>query len=333
MRIKPYRRAKNLFNFHSWSPFYVEASSQEVSPGLMLMSQNTLSTMVAEMGYKMDINEETGKFVVNMSYYGLYPIISAGYSYGDRRGKAKIEGKEYNLYWWEQDWNLGMRVPLNFSRGKWNRGMQFASSVRQLHREMAPEVGLNFKEPSITNLNYELFLWNQTRRSVRDIYPRFGQSFRYIFIHSPFRVIPSQQYYLATTLFFPGLIPNHGLRLHGALQLSQNEIGYGSYIRVPRGYQQFYSKEMKVMKLDYVMPLMYPDVGIPTVFYLKRIWSSVFFDYLNIGGHYRSAGLELHAEWNVLQFPAPIDFGARISYTNNGWIPEMIFGINFSSLY
>lgn len=333
-QIKPYRRLSNLFNIHSWSPFYVEASSQESSPGLMLMSQNTLSTMVAEMGYKMDVNEETGKFVLNMSYYGLYPVITAGYSYGDRRGKAVIDGKLYNLYWWEQDWNLGMRVPLNFSRGKWNRGLQVASSVQQLQREMAAEVGLSFKEEFVTNLTYEVFLWNQTRRSVRDIFPRFGQSFRYIFRHLPFQSAQSQQMFVSGNLFFPGLMPNHGIRLYVANQLEQGALySFGSYIRVPRGLNQFYQSDMFAFKADYAMPLMYPDLGIPTVFYLKRIWSSVFFDYLKTGRHYRTVGLELHSEWNVLQFPAPINLGGRISWTINGWVPEMIFGINFSSLY
>lgn len=339
--VKKYRRINNLFHVHSWSPVYLEADNQNIGPGFSILSQNSLSTMVAELGYSYDLNEQTGKTVLNMTYLGLFPAINAGFSTGLRRGKTTFEGKTRDLKWWETDWNAGFRIPLNFTRDRWIRGMQPALSFRQIYREMAPEIGLNFNHNLVSSIGYDVFIYNQTRMSARDLLPAWGQSARLIFRHTPFDVEPSKQIFASASLFFPGLAPHHGLRLYGAWQ---NEVtGYyqfGSYASFPRGYNSLFFDELVSLKTDYVFPLLYPELNLPTVFYLKRIRSGLFFDYFS-GSHsgqtndYTSAGMELHSDWHFLNFPAPVNIGFRLSHTfsNGGWVPEFLFGVNFSALY
>ena len=52
---RPYRKISNLFNFHSWFPFYadldeIRTDPTTIRPGLTLMSQNHLSTLISTWG-------------------------------------------------------------------------------------------------------------------------------------------------------------------------------------------------------------------------------------------------------------------------------------------
>jgi len=54
---RPYRKFTNLFNFHSWIPLYFDVDDPSieelpVSPGVMVFSQNRLSTATTTLGYE-----------------------------------------------------------------------------------------------------------------------------------------------------------------------------------------------------------------------------------------------------------------------------------------
>ncbi len=58
---KKYSKLAHLFNFHSWSPAFIDVDNISLKPGISLFSQNSLSTMVTELGYAYDLNEQVGK--------------------------------------------------------------------------------------------------------------------------------------------------------------------------------------------------------------------------------------------------------------------------------
>jgi hypothetical protein len=95
--VKKYRRINNLFHVHSWSPVYLEANNQNFGPGFSILSQNSLSTMVAELGYSYDLNEQTGKTVLNMTYLGLFPAINAGLVLASDEEKQPWKEKQLTL--------------------------------------------------------------------------------------------------------------------------------------------------------------------------------------------------------------------------------------------
>lgn len=339
--VKNYRKAGHLFNFHSWSPLYIEADNQQFAPGLSLLSQNALSTMVADVGYRYDMNEQTGKVAANISYLGFYPELTAGFSYGLRRSKTYYEEKLTDLKWMETDWSLSAALPLNLTRDRWLRGLRPAVAFRQINREMEPEIPLDFTQKSLNTLTYSAYFYNQARLSQRDIYPAWGQVIQAVFRHTPFTPNVSSQFYTGLSLFFPGLIRHHGIKWYGAFQMqTKDDSQFASIAAYPRGYQNLTFDQVFSFRTDYVMPLWYPEWNWQTVLYVKRIRAALFVDYLS-GSHHgystslASAGLELHADWHLLNVPAPLDIGLRLIYRDatGDLVPEFLFGINFSALY
>lgn len=338
--ISPYRKAAHLFNFHSWSPVYIDVNNQDFAPGLSLFSQNVLSTMVTELGYRWDRNEQTGKYVANVSYLGFYPELGLGVSHGLRKGRFQNDGKLYDLKWKETDWSVSAAVPLNLSRGKWLRGMQPTVSFRQINRRMEPGMPLEFKDPVSEMFSYGFSLYSQHRRAHRDLFPRWGAVVQGIYRHAPFDDTPGSQFYAGAIFYAPGFFRHHGFRMYAAYQDErEGSQSFGNLISIPRAYEGLYASRQISLKLDYAFPVAYPEWDIPALFYMKRITGRLFTDLMQLPDGYSaqsflSAGAELHTESYFFNFPAPVNIGFRVSYRNE-WgdiVPELIFGINFDAL-
>ncbi|MBK9292617.1 MAG: hypothetical protein IPM52_13475 [Bacteroidetes bacterium] len=335
--VRPYRKGLNLFRLHSWAPFYVDAVSELIRPGFSLMSQNSLSTMVATAGYDYDLNEGTGKSVFKLSYYGFFPEIEASLSNGRRRGKAYIENREYDLRWDETSAGVQLGLPLNFTRNRWQRGLRLGAGVNLLHRVMDKDVGLQFKQNLSTVFNYNLLAYNLDRKKMRDIFPRTGQIARIIFRHTPFDEDPGSQFFASATAYFPGLANHHGIRLYVAMHEEQaGYYNFGSYISVPRGYTGLFGRSMRAAKLDYAFPLAYPDHRVGPLIYTKRLRTNLFYDFLQSPDRqFSSSGIELWADVHLFRLQAPVSMGFRMSFLmpEGRAVSEFIFGIDWNSIY
>jgi hypothetical protein len=339
--VKEYHKICHLFNIHSWAPVYIDGLSQTGGIGASILSQNTLGTMVAQLGYQYDENEHTGKTSFNIEYYGLYPVIGGGISHGMRRGKTIHENELYELKWMETEINTEIKLPLNFTRDRWIRGFQPRIGYRLINKNMDPSVGLDFKYNQTQSLTYDLYYYNHARTSLRDLYPRWGQTYQFMFRHSPFDATPSQQTMLGVSLYFPGFVRHHGLKLFAGRQwYNEGNYSFSGSLSVPRGYTDIFYSGALSLRADYVFPILYPDLDIPTVLYLNRIRGGFFSDFMYLEHYYptstlSSAGIEIYSDWHFFNWPAPINIGMRISHTfeDEMWVPEFIFGINFSSLY
>lgn len=338
--VKDYKKLTHLFNFHSYSPVYIQVDNQDFAPGVSLFSQNDLSTMVTELGYRYDVNEQTGKLMANLTYLGLYPELGLGFGYGLRRGKVLHQDQLYDLKWFESDWNVSASIPFNLSRNQWLRGFRPSISFRQVSRKMEPDMPLEFSEKRSESFTYGIFLYNQSRKAHRDLYPKFGQSLQVVYRHSPFDKSPAWQFYSGINLYLPGFFANHGVRLFGAFQSEVDGFtSFSSIAAFPRGYVNLSFKEVATFKSDYVFPLWYPEWNWPTVYYLKRIKGGIFLDYLygTMGKSIDllSTGIELQGEMYFFNLPAPVELGVRLTYrqTYGDWVPEMLIGLNISSLY
>ena len=331
-----YNRIAHLFDFHSWSPVHIDANNRELNPGISLFSQNALSTMVTELGYKYDMNEQTGKYIANLTYLGWYPELTFGMSHGLRKGVAMNDNKPVGLKWKETDLSFGAVVPLNFSKGIWLRGARTSVSFRHLFRNMEAGIPLDFKQNSSDMLSYSTVLYNQRRMATRDLYPRLGQVVQLVFRHSPFDADPADQCFAGGVFYFPGFVKNHGFKLYASYQTENTGfVSFGNLAAIPRGYAGIHASTQTMLKLDYAAPLFYPDLDLPTIMYLKRVSAYFFADYLMISsGSLFSSGVEIMSDWHFFNLPAPVSIGLRISYRDyyRDVNPELLFGINFDDL-
>ena len=90
-------------------------------------------------------------------------------------------------------------------------------------------------------------------------------------------------------------------------------------LSAPRGYRYLNTANLTAsLSLNYSLPLCYLDWDIAKMAYMKRLYANVFADMaMDNLRNYKSVGLELNANLNVLQISTPITVGLRTSYLLN----------------
>jgi hypothetical protein len=360
-----YRKIAHLFNFHSWAPAAVDQISYEITPGLSVMSQNKLGTAHLNFGYEWNTTEKTGNLYGKYSYKGWYPVFDFEINTGKNAAEFAIIEKTKNGFgqiiqqdtvlkrftWQNTNFGADVRIPLNFSRGKYSRFLQPEVKYELTwykHNSSTPD---GFFEGSFQSFTYRLYFQQLLRRSAQDVYPNFGFVLDGIYKHTPTGNIDIGTLKLAqTTLFIPGIKPNHGIRIYAGGQEKKNTggVGFSDAIRYPRGWGKINTNQMASMASEYKLPVFYPEWSFGGLVYLKRVNASIFADYAYLKGNiYKngevsakfetnisSYGLELTGDANFLRFYAPVEIGFRSSYlpdTKSIYF-DFLFSINFNSL-
>ena len=359
--VKKYSKGAHLFNFHSWSPLFVDTEEEEVSAGLSVMSQNKLSTALTELGYRFSSIDNTGKWIAKFQYSGFYPIFDLSLDYGNQKSQylnitnyidptgqvvksdTTLIGFKYQLF------NLkgNIKFPLNLTHGKMYRLLQPEIQIEYTSVTQDKSTPSTIFRGNMIPFTYGLYFHNLLKQSNRDLQSKFGQVINLQFSHTPFGDRNLGQIWSAETIIYlPGLFRNHGVRLYGGFQEKKaGQSMMNDMIHFPRGFQNVVNTELFSLRSDYVLPIVYPDWSIGRLVYLKRIWGRIFYDYSATSIPYNnfqntgnfslsSCGAELYADCHFLRFIAPVKIGYRGSYLTNSssLISEFLFSINLSTL-
>ena len=247
-----YSKPKHLFNFHSWAPVFVDPDNYEFLPGVSLMSQNKLGTAFTTLGYKWDTSEKTGHFYGRYTYKGWFPVFDLEVTggkrasqywlireYQDQNGQLVNRDTTLQDYKWnETTFSANMRIPLNLSRGAFTRFFQPEIDYQLAHYGKEESTPDDFRAGNYQSLSYRLYYYQLLRRSHQDIYPNFGFALEGNFRHSPWQSNEMGQLKSgAATMYLPGIMKNHGIRLYGGVQdkSSGNLFGFSDAIRFPPG--------------------------------------------------------------------------------------------------
>ncbi len=364
---KKYSKLGHLFNFHSWAPAYIDVNSYEIRPGASVFSQNTLGTAETRLGYNYNVADLTGKYSAAFNYSGWFPEINTELTFGDGASNyyqitntvnqqnqiIRSDTTVRRFTWNELTADLDIRLPLNLSKGKYSVALfpEIKYSFNKVtHNKSTPD---NFYSGNYHALTYRLYYYHLLKQSGQNIMPRWGQQFDVIFRHTPF--IGNNLGSLSgiqTVLYFPGLAKNDGIKIYQGYQekiFNQNH-SFSNFVRFPRGFQGFQNNKMYSLAADYRIPLAYPDFSLGKLVYLKRIKTSLFYDYAwlsvpardkngKIYPNYKeldmnSFGLEITSDLHVLRFFAPIDLGVRSIYLpeSASFKFELLFSIDFNGL-
>ena len=340
---KKYSRAGHLFNFHSWAPVDINASSYDLSPGVSVMSQNLLSSSFLTAGWRYDVNEQFGKYYLQYTYAGWFPLIDIEVDHGLRRGLKDSHHEGVVEYKWrETNLGAGFRLPFNLSRGKYFRSVQLSSYAYQTIRRMLPESGLQFNNPDVFSMAYNASAYNQVKSNFRDIYPRWGQRLAFHYRHTPFQGSPGNWLAGVTgSIYLPGFFRHQGLHVYAGYQKrAADQYKFADVVAYPRGIVHRQDEELISVRTTYAFPLAYPDWSIGPVIYLKRIRAAAFYDYAIGMNHeydryYNSMGADLLVDVHLLRFVAPFEFGLRSIYLpdENEFTFQFLFGVDFNSFY
>ncbi|MCF8381428.1 MAG: hypothetical protein K9H49_17780 [Bacteroidales bacterium] len=350
---KKYPKLSHLFHLHSWALFYYDFANPdienpEVSPGFSLLSQNHLSTAVSYLSYER-LNGDNF-FHTGFTYKGWAPVFDFSYSYGGESHIIKVDGVEAPTGLPPASkYNLRTYLPLSFVSGKWNIGVQPIFSLSYYSDYFFYTGGVGYKR-GITYTNPRLYLYTFQKTALQDLIPRWGGILDLANLSSPFE--DEQRGSVSSvksTLYIPGLMRGHGIRLKAEKQ-SQNyeKYAFSNQLTFPRGYPDVLAEKLTKYTFDYYLTLLYPDWNIEGLFYLKRISAQLFSDYIYgeglripipeedriavVDGSYQSFGAELRFEYHLFRILFPISSGVRFSYLQNtGEIKtEAIFSIDIN---
>jgi hypothetical protein len=332
----PYRKLAHLFNFHSWFPFYADIDEimtdpTLVRPGLTLMSQNHLSTLISTIGYEYDYGNHY--LHSGITWKGWHPVIDAGLTWGGEQAVTMDTSITAvpDVTGHDMQFSLSAYDQLWFARGKFRQMIMPALyfSYRNKYTWVSDE---NRFDRDILNLTGRIYFSNTFRVAYRDINPRWGQVIDLRLTTTPWDTrLYNRKSYARTTLFFPGFFPNHSLafrtgwenQMPARMLLSRNSLPW------PRGYTaNLVAEKLFSFSADYTMPLLYPDLAAGSLFYLKRIRGTLFYDASKGEGindytnhtytpgekMINSYGSELMADFYILRIPFEVSAGVRAGY-------------------
>ena len=331
---EPYNKAANLFKVHSWLPFYTDLDEnnlsidyQSIRPGIMLFSQNLLSTAFSTLSYRYDNGYHI--FRPSFTFRGAYPVFNITATLGGPVSvlpyPEEVTLPELRSYY--KNVTVKTYVPLFFNNGRYLKVIQ-----PQLEYEWSNTFYYNdILRSGISWIHLKLFTYRYLRSSHRDLYPRWGQ-----FISLTYTDTPSDNEQFGSLwsaradFYFPGILKHHSLRFNAGYQRQTLQRFYLPINRIsfPRGYPNTMAEEFMKAGIDYAFPFLYPDFSLSWLLYIKRLTANIFFD-LSYGtniqeikndtresysGVYDAAGIELFADIHLFRIMFPIRAGIRYSY-------------------
>lgn len=339
-----YSKTAHLFRFHSWMPFYadidkIKSDPFSIRPGVTLMSQNILSTLVSTFSYEYSVDRRH-LLHSGITWYGWYPVINARLDYGYSPSVIGASGVNIAP---GMKFSGDISLPFYFSSGYFLHYLRITAYTDYSNNRYSAGDGTNdYGQTSITG---RIYFSNYSRSAIRDIYPKWAQSIDLNRVFAPFdRDIFGSSIYIRTNFYFPGIFKNNGIRLRFENERQdQSRYIFGNRINSPRGftaypngYSNITSDRLTFLSADYVFPVAYPDFNISSLIYLKRIRAGLFYDeargeknryYVrnNQGGlelilydesplTFSSYGLQLLGDIHVLRIPFMISAGVEAAW-------------------
>ena len=308
----PYKKSTDIFNIHSWRPYY-----EQPEWSFTMYGQNVLNTLQTELKYTFNENERSQKVGVNGIFGALFPWITAGTDYTFSR---KFSDSIRSLTWNEWNGNIGLRLPLNFSAGKFYRNLDLSTNIYGVALEYDKLSKPAIPSKMISYLQQQLTWSMQLQKSVQQIFPQFALAIK-LQNRNAIGNTNANQFNASTSIYLPAIGKTHSLVVALSYQGRDTlrQYAFSNGFGMPRGYTALNYPRMTRLGLNYHLPLLFPDLGIANVVYVKRVRSNFFYDTgwfksLRTGKTIplRSGGLEVYFDtrwWNQ----QPVTVGFRYS--------------------
>ncbi|MDE6624675.1 MAG: DUF2268 domain-containing protein [Alistipes sp.] len=378
-RTKRYRKGTHLIDIHSWMPAAfdpfaaVEEHRIEVNIGATLISQNLLSNTEGYVSY--GYNRSEGSIVkLGVRYFGLGVHLDLDASYGGNQlfySLASRDPETGKLIYQSRPspdryYSVGCSasLPLYLQRGYrtqqlsltagWNYSNGMVADMDKIvwsggHISNIQRIGFR---KGLHKLAFGAGFSDQVRLAHRDFAPRWGYT-----VAANYTFNPSNRYFsdlisLYGQGYLPGLAPHNSLRLAMNYQTSLGgykfpsgyaPLSYRSTRLIPQGFTSadILADHYLAFAADYLLPVWYPEGGIGSVLYFKRIRINVGATYaqfrdLGMTGMERrriwAAGGDLLFDLNVFRQPASATSTVKLSIyrpSNGGVWTALSVGLPF----
>ena len=313
-----YNKTTHLLKLHSWSPVFVNPDSYQISPGVVLMSQNDLSTLTCWAGYQYNKTDLSHNMLGSVRYTGLYPTLEMDFSKKYRiqlPSRDSTDEQNLKFIWpYSQYFRFGSGIPLNFSSGAWNRRVQpsfFFEHINALSIDDAAP------DQSSWMAGFSLYSAIIRKLSYRDLFPEWGASVNLRLFKAFNTDDVGMNGSAKIMLYLPGVLPNSSLRIMNSVNILNSDLFYYTIQDYPRGLVINQSGSLYNLKLDFAFPVSYPDYHLSWLIYIKRIKADLFFDaatQLNKNEWKRSVGLDLTLDYFLMRSGIQLESGFRMMY-------------------
>ncbi len=316
-RSRRYRKVPNLTNFHSWMPVAfnpfaaVDEHRIDLNAGVTLISQNLLSNTEGYASYGW--NRREGSLLnVGVRYFGLGVHLDFDASYGGNQlfySLVAVDSQTGKPVYQQQPapqkyYSVGLTstLPLYFQCGYHTRQLSVSAGWNYSNGMVADLDKIEWSNGSIHNVQrigfkkglHKIFVGvgfsDQVRLAHRDFAPRWGYTLSTNYTFNPANRLFSDLIAFYGRGYLPGFAAHNSLMIEATFQTSVGgykfptgyaPLNYKSTRLVPRGFDsaQILSNSYTALAANYQLPIWYPEGGIGSVLYFKRIR-------LNLGGDY-----------------------------------------------
>ncbi len=308
---RKYRKGLHLFDVHSWMPVslnpfnLVEEHHVAINWGVTAMSQNLLSNTEAYVSWGWN-RHEGSLFNLGVRYFGLGPTLDVSASYGGDQQIYSLAQRNPETHKMEFQkspspdkyyaFSASLALPLVFEQGYhirqlttavgWSYSNGLVANLGEIRFDHMTGAISNIErigfQKGLHKLAFSIGFSDQVRRAHRDFAPRWGYLVQADYALNPANDSFSNLVSLYGKLFLPGITRPHSLTLAANYQTSfggfkspngTQILSYRSNRLIPRSYSasQITSDHYTALSLNYQLPLWYPEGGISSVIYFKRI--------------------------------------------------------------
>lgn len=361
-RTRRYRKVPTLINVHSWMPLafnpfeLVDEHNVAVNVGVTLLSQNLLSNAEGFVSYGW--NRDEGSLLrAALRYFGLGVHLEIDGAYGGNQVVYSLMQTDpvtgVNQYQRIPSPNRYYAVgataslPLYFQRGYHTRQLSLSAGWNFSNGLVAQlgEMRFDTETGTITNLEtigfrtglhkltFGVGFSDAVRTAHRDFITPWGYTVSANYAFNPSNSNFSDLISLYGRIYTPGFFAHNSLSVAVAYQTSlggykspsgKTFLSYKSTRLLPRGMSSsdIRSDNYMAASLDYQFSLCYPEGGIPSLLYFKRIRLNLGGDFAQFrfgsGSHERwrrlwSYGGDIIFDVNVLRQPASATSSVKLS--------------------
>ena len=365
-RLKPrwYNRFSGIFRPHSWLPmnFYPPAAIQEtdltMTLGATVLSQSLLSDAASWLSYGWS---PSGDSMVRggLSYNGLGPVINVDFTWGGAR-QALYGPQNMMLAYYPAvpagidlalkpyfSISTSLSLPMVVSSGYWYGALTpsveyFYSNGLILRPDETTRTASLVR--GVERLSFGAAYSGQARMARKEFLPRWGVAVRAGYAMNPTNNDFRSYWSAFVRTYLPGIVRPHSTTLRFAWQqtVGSGDLMFHSKEVFPRGaVYNFATRRWVAGSLDYQLPVWYPEGGIPSIIYFKRVRINLFADYarwqdlsgegegVNNGGKWHplfSYGGDIILDVNPFRLPGNSNVSLRMTIAKPSDDDNLFFG-------
>ncbi|MCR5455564.1 MAG: hypothetical protein K6F33_11310 [Bacteroidales bacterium] len=319
--------------YHQWSdPFRFLGWMPNAGDGILsatMYTSNNLGTLDVGVAESYYTDMSFWRTDISVQYSGFYPVINFSASLGDNAGRFIISEDPWNirlrnqtLYWRENIYSASVSLPFNFSRLWYSQRFSIGTGLHWYDLQDKPIE--NYEE--LPNGGFAVwsgsasYSW-ASHAAYRDFKSPLSFSASVAAYQSVFGGdTEASMLSAAVSATVPGFFRQNYFTISGnVIRQCQRAFDYKLYLFDHaafdlHGYESMRMQDFARVSVDYSFPLGYPDIGIPSVIWIKRFRGGIIGDVargtiFQNDLSYASAGVKFLMDFCVLRLNYDLTVG------------------------